>query len=373
MLRSGLAQALAVFALGIGSVLPGGLAVRAHAEAAIEIQQRAIEAEATEATTTLAVRVTNRGAQSAEEVIVYGTAPHGHRLKAASLLPTRDGERLIWPLGILKPGEVRELRMQWEQLPELNDVPLKCHLRVAYRLQAESVIDLPPKLVATKISIVVPESATLGVPVAVRIGVTNPNNRPARDVMLVATFAPGLTHALGKEIENSLGTIEAGQMRVIPLELIPTQYGELRGKIRVQVGAGAIAEKEFILPVRPAKISLNVSAPAQCPDRASALIGFTVQNTGAEASKRVRLVVQLPPGLGFSTASDGGAYVPDGNCAYWDMGELKPNEQRLVKLVVLAQGVGDQKITAVLSAEARETQSHSSAIQILGNPTGGRP
>lgn len=346
-----------------------GCPLSLRADAIIEVQQRIIETEDNDDTTTIAVRILNRTSQPADEVQVFAPTPRGYRLKAASILPARDAERYVWTVGALKAGEAREFRLQWEPLPDLADVPLKVSLRAVSRINTDSVIEAPARQHAARITIVAPENATVGVPATLRIGIANVNNRPARDVVLQASFATGLTHALGKELENPLGTIEPGQTRTIPLEVIPTQYGELRGKVRVQIGQGAVTEREFLIQARPTRLTLQVSAQAQVPLRSPTLVTFHVQNNASELNKRVRLVAQLPAGLGFASASDGGQHVADGNCIIWDVGDLKPNDQRSFKLVVMAQTAGEQKLTAIMSADARDAQSHSVSVQVQPSST----
>ncbi len=91
-----------------------------------------------------------------------------------------------------------------------------------------------------------------------------------------------------------------------------------------------------------------------------------VQNSSNEVKRRVRLVARLPTGIGFIGASDSGAYVEDGACVCWDIGDLKPGDKKTVRLDTQALTAGTQTITAIVSAEGRQSHSHSIAIQVQG-------
>ncbi len=225
MLRNRLTRALLLLAASFGcAVLPDFATCEPQRlQPGLTILQRLLESERHDETSLIEVKVVNPHAESLDEVVLYGIVPKGYRLRAATLVPTREKETLAWALGAFKGGETKELRLQWEPLPSSEDLPLECHLRAVYRGVADSAVVFPGKQVAAKITVSIPEPAAIGVPLQVRIGIANPNHAAARDVVLQATFAPGLSHALGKELENALGSIEAGQTRTVPLELIPTR------------------------------------------------------------------------------------------------------------------------------------------------------
>jgi hypothetical protein len=347
------------------SVRAGDGRESSRAEPAIEIKQRAIDSERSDESTIIEVRIINRSSQSVADVTLHGDEPNGYRLRAASAMPVRNQNQLVWALGTLRSGEERTLRLQWEMLPNVFDVPLKCALRASYRGLADSAAEFPAKRSSVRIDFALPETATVGVPLALRIDVLNTSGKPLRGVVLQASFADGLSHALGKELENALGTIEAGMTRTIPLELIPTRSGDLRGKVRLQLGAGAAAEREFVVRAVETGLALAVAVPPRCAWKEAAPLAFTIQNNGKDIKRRVRLVVRFAKGLGFVAASDGGASVADG-CAYWDLGDLKPGQSRLVRLDTEARMAGEQKITAVLSADGREAQTHSVLLQVEG-------
>jgi hypothetical protein len=335
-------------------------------ESSVEIRQRLIDTGMDDETTVIEVVVRNKGNLAVEDVSVRGPMPKGHHIRTATPPVDKNAIELKWSLDRLAAGEERKIRLQFAPAPDGAGADLKVELRVGFRGGAASVLQAPVKQLPPRFTIAVPATATVGVPAPVKIQIAN-GQRAVRGVVLQASLGAGLSHVGGRELENDLGPFEAGQTRAVRLETIPTKGGELRGKIRVRSEGSGWAEQEFTLSVREIGLAVSTSAPPAAEVKALVPLTMGVSNDGAEAARRVRLLVRLPSGL-IHESSPGGTYVADEHFVLFDLGDLKPGEKRAMRVTLKAALPGEQAVRAILSSEAGEPHANSVAIQV-GNGT----
>lgn len=341
------------------------------AESIIEIRQSLIDTGVNDETTSIDVVVRNNGKLPATEVVVRGPIPKDYVLRSAIPATDKRAADLQWTFDQIDAGETKRIRLQFAPSPGELASDLRVELRVDFRGSAASSIYAPMKQLPPRFAVLVPASCTVGVPAAVKIQI-NSGKRPARNVVLQASLGAGLSNVGGRELENDLGTFEAGQTRTIRLELIPTRGGELRGKIRVRSEGSAWAEQEFTLSVGQVGLTVSTSAPLVAELKSQLPVLIAVTNDGSEPAKRVRLLVRLPAGLIHDT-SPGGTYVAEDHFTLFDLGELKPGEKRAMRVTLKAAAVGVQTVRAILSSEAGEPRAHSVAIEVRDGTTGGVP
>ena len=134
---------------------------------------------------------------------------------------------------------------------------------LAFHRQGIPVFDYGNNLrqVALDLMVAQPEPGQIGVPVEMRITITNPGRTAARDVVLHSVLPEGLLHRAGHELENVLGTIEAGQSRTLHLTVTPKQVGDLNAQLKLQAKGMNAVEKAVLIRATPALLSLSVLAP----------------------------------------------------------------------------------------------------------------
>src|SRR5262249_53613129 len=145
-----------------------------------------------------------------------------------------------------------------------------------------------------------------------------------RDVAIRTLLAAGLAHPHGNDLESSVGVLEPGQVRTLPLEVRPTRGGELRTRVTVQARGVAPLVREVTLRVTDVRVVLQARGPAVLQQPLTGLFETTVRNDDAGVARQVSLTVQLPPGLTFVRAGGQGQYDPQTQSSHWELGDLRP-------------------------------------------------
>jgi hypothetical protein len=332
-----------------------------RSDSVVEIRQRLIDTGVEDDTTAIEVTIRNKSNAPVEDVVVRGPMPKGHDLRSSSPALDEKAAELQWSFQRLAGGEEKKIRLQFSPIASNAPTDLKVDLRVAFRGGATSVLETPAKQPPPRLSIAVPEIVNVGVPATIKVQVAPAEGRSARDLMLQANLGDGLSHVGGRELENELGAIEAGQTRVVRLEAIPTKAGELRGRIRVRGNGTAWTEREFTLVAHEIGLAVSTTAPPTCEVNAAVPITIGIRHDGNEVAKRVRLVIRPSQGL-VDVSAPSGNLVPDDRCILFDLGDLKPGERRAVRVTGRPDRPGELSLAVTLSSATYEPRAHAVSI-----------
>jgi uncharacterized repeat protein (TIGR01451 family) len=238
-------------------------------------------------------------------------------------------------------------------------------IEVAYQGRGQHSAEGSVRQPALELVVSSPEAAPVDSPVTIRITVTNTGKVAARDVVLQSTLADGLTHRAGNELENALGTLEAGQSRTLNLTVTPKKVGDLGARIKVAAKGAKGAEETARVKATPALLSLSVTAPPAVETNQPALFELVVGNDGPEARPGAELVVTLPKDVIFVRATDRGVYDPIARTVKWDLGSVGPGERRSVVWNGIAKGAGKHSFAASVSAGGKPHRDLTCPVKAL--------
>jgi uncharacterized repeat protein (TIGR01451 family) len=188
-----------------------------------------------------------------------------------------------------------------------------------------------------------PEAVQVGKPALFRVTVANTGQVPAhglevrdqipKGTQLLST-KPHASRGTSGEVIWELGTLKPGDEVSAEMEIMPVAEGELGSVATVRFNADASARTIATKP----ELVIKCAAASQVLIGDEVTMSITVSNPGSGVANNVVLKEQMPEGL----------HSPTGTDLEFQVGTLKPGEQRQIQLPVTAVRAG--RITNILRA-----------------------
>lgn len=188
----------------------------------------------------------------------------------------------------------------------------------------------------------------VGQEVPIRVTVTNTGSAPARDVMVYSILPDGVTtHMSNQRLLRSVGTLPPGAVKSMDFRLKPETSGKYTMWLTAHTRNREVSElKSFVIQARLAGLVLAKS-PLHHEDPLVRAFDITVRNNGDGTAENVTLVDYIPSMVKYESATPAGEIAEDR--LTWYLGDLKPNEYRLVNVRYRIQRSGK----ALSRSEAR--------------------
>jgi uncharacterized repeat protein (TIGR01451 family) len=311
------------------------------------------------------IHVRNSGKGVAEAVTVTDLLRPGVELVDADPSPARGDGHLCWCLGRMAGGQEQVVKVRLKRAMGNVEPSLMHTVEVSYHCRGQNNAEAKVRQPVLGLAVGPVEAAPIGTPATVRITVTNPGNFPVKDVMLQSVLSDGLTHPAGNDLENSMGTLEAGQTKTVNLTLTPKQVGDQTAKVKVHARGMKSVEEVARVKGTPALLSLSVTNPPAVEANRPALFEMVVGNDGPESRKAAELVITLPKDVIFVRATDRGTYDPVARTVKWDLGEVRPGERRSVVWNGIVKEPGKLTFGANLIAGGKEQKEIKSTVKAI--------
>jgi uncharacterized repeat protein (TIGR01451 family) len=213
-----------------------------------------------------------------------------------------------------------------------------------------------------------PDNGIVGVPITFQVTVTNPGTGPATNAVLTDSFDPGLEHeSKANPVELKIGTLEAGQNVTKTLNLTPRDVGRFFNRVTATADGNLSAKAEHPVTVQLARLAITMTGPKVRYVSKAANWDIQVSNPGDVPLTNVVVRDQLPPDLGFVSASEGGQ-PSDGQVA-WNIGTLQPREQKLLRVTTNCLRITEKALNvAVATADPGLQAQAEAAVEIRGLP-----
>ncbi len=311
--------------------------------------------------------IENVSAAAAHHVLVRDRLPRGveENIRAEPKITeqkkTKDGDiDLLWELGTLKPGEQKIIVLAVK--PKGNeDVQNRAYVqfehgqkvttRIAPRHighvpnvgHAASVPQTDPHIAkpSVRVKATAPSQALRYEAVSFHIEVANTGAAPLRNVVITDELPAGLEFVSGKPEPNAekpltwkLGDVPPYQIRHVEYQAISKQTGTFRNNAKVTAAGGVSATDSAGVTVGEAKLKISISGPSRRLVNRPVPYHITVSNLGSVPLTNMQVSDELPGGIEFVRASDGGR--KEGGFVRWSLGSLKPGELRSLLVVLRA-------------------------------------
>jgi uncharacterized repeat protein (TIGR01451 family) len=316
-------------------------------------------------TLTYELRVSNPGAASAENVVVTDTLPAGLTFANAAPAPQVSGQKLTWNLGSLAAGDSTTLTIM--ATAERTGTFVNPAAVAADDGLADQA-DATTKIVAAALMVekTAPAEVLICEMIDYEIVITNTGNADATNVVLDETLPEGLLTESGKRrVTSRIDTLAAGESRTVRFRAEPQKPGTFVNTANVTADRGLEASDSATTIVRQPVLEITKVAPATRLVNQTVTYTITVKNTGDGPAKDTVLTDDLPNGVTFISADNGG--MASGGRIVWTLGTLQPGDSRTVEAVVRANRIGT--LTNTVNAKAHCTEDSAVAVtEITGIP-----
>ncbi len=298
----------------------------------------------------------NAGTVAVFNVRVDDEIPAGARFLNADPRPEVHGDRLTWNLGRLDVGAERRINVT---IQPVGEGELTAGATVTFSASSSlKTLIIRPKLALT---VTGPEGMQVGDPVEFQVRVTNVGTGPAMNVVLHDSLPAGLWHNQGHRIDADLGTLAPGETKIVPLQTTAVKAGPQVNETLVTAADGLKASAQCRVLVTEAILSLRTTGPKRRYLNREAQFNLELANAGSAPAADVLVTDQLPEGLEFVAASEGGVHDPTTRTVSWKVDTVAPAQKRSLWVKVLAKAPGDLVTrAAVQSPRGRELHAEAS-------------
>lgn len=286
------------------------------------------------------------------------------------------GTEMYWEVGDLPPGKSQTVEMTFTPAADAKKVSGTAYVSFEYGAKVETSLD-KAKLTVKKTA--TPEVA-VGELVTVRVEVTNPGQVAIPKVKLVEYAAPqdvefrGDDGAVRSDQQDGyrawdLGTLAAGQTKVVQYQLLTRKAGECKSASAVtsEVTPEPVQASSLTKVLQPALKLEFTGVPTAAP-KSPAVYKAVVRNVGTLPLTDVKLVIDVPEELEVKRRTNG-AKVGGGRQA-WTIPRLPAGEAQEFNLeCVPTAGVSGKKLLKASVQDGRgmvQVQTGEAATEFVG-------
>lgn len=268
---------------------------------------------------TYSVSIVNQGVNEASDVFVAVNVPEHAELSNVSgttgdANATNEAgvQRIVWKLDRIA-GRGQE-KLTLELVPQSSEpIKLDVEWTMAPPMTTTELEVLEPKLA---MSLKGPKEVLYGATAVYQIIVSNPGTGDAEDVVVDLVSADG-----GASDAKKLGTITAGQQKIIEVSMTASQAGPMNMNFAGRSGTLTAEVHEEVL-VRRANLELAMEGPQLVFAGSEATYTIQVTNSGDAPAENVQLGSLLPDGSEYLGGITGAK--PKSNQLVWSAGTLAP-------------------------------------------------
>ncbi len=295
---------------------------------------------------TYTVLLANQGVTEATDVFLAIDLPANVELADvngtagdANMDNASQGQRLVWKLDRIA-GRGQE-KLTLEVVPQTADpIALNVEWTQAPPRVSAQVEVLEPKLA---MELKGPKDVLYGQTAVYQIIVSNPGTGDVEGVVVDL-----ISDDADPSDAKPLGTIAAGQQKVIEVSMTASQAGPMAMHFAAKSGA-LVAEAREEVMVRRANLELNVAGPQLVFAGADATYKVVVTNTGDAPAEDVHLGTLLPEGSEYLGGLSG--VQPKSSQLVWSAGNLAPGKSAEFEFSVLMNTAGTFDIEVQTKAD----------------------
>ena len=226
-------------------------------------------------------------------------------------LASGNGEPFIWQLSRLEAHSKEQLVLK---LVPRDSRPFDLAVQWTFSpVASRAMVEVKePKLT---MSLAGPKEVQYGQTKLYKLSLTNPGTGDAENVVL---FLSPVDNAGGAPTRHDLGTIRAGDSKLVEVELTARQAGTLQMKAAAMADGNLRAEVAEEIIVHRAGLKLLVAGPDSKYTGTAATFKIQVKNPGNATAENVTLAAMLPVGAKY-ISSTGGQFLSDQNKVAWSM------------------------------------------------------
>lgn len=258
---------------------------------------------------------------------------------------TKDGptQNVVWMIEQIDPQKEERLRLKL--IPrESKPIELAVQYTVLSPVNETKIEVREPKLA---IRVEGPAQARFGRAELYRLEIANTGTGEADNVVL--SLLP-LGTGQKTPAKQNLGSIPAGEKRVVEVELLPRQTGDLQIQMEVTADGGIRSQLEHVVTVVRPALEVAVEGPALQFVNQDDRYHIIVRNPGTAPAENVRIQVTCPESLepDLTAIKDG---KPVGDVLEWVVTSLPPGKETVIEIPCHFVGTGDARLIVQATSE----------------------
>lgn len=316
----------------------------------LTIQKKAPESAVVGVSHEYKILVSNEGDSPAFDVIVeddLGLAAEYISSRPVAEYNQSNGQ-LSWNFPELAPRETREITVR---IKPTGEGTLDGVATVRFKAQVRSATVIKsPKL---ELELNGPAEVKVGDEVRLEFAIHNRGTGDASDVVLRSVLPPGLRHPEGGDLEYEIETLRAGASEVVDLTVVAAEPGDqIRMSAELTSSGVQVTTSHTDVKVIGAQLSVERLGPEKrFVGRTAQFQNIITNETNFEATNAF-VIEQVPEGMRFISASNGGAYNPDTRRIRWDIARLAPGKQTVLEVELAAETAGEMESMVEISEAA---------------------
>ncbi|HKD36334.1 MAG TPA: hypothetical protein VKB78_06020, partial [Pirellulales bacterium] len=212
-------------------------------------------------------------------------------------------------------------------------------------IASQTVVDVQePKL---NMTIAGPDEVVFGQSKVYRLTIANPGTGDAENV--VVQLDP-IGNSTAPPTRHPIGTIRAGDSKVVELELTARQTGSVSIRASATAEPGLTAEAAQDVLVRRAAVALSVEGAKSRFAGTPAAYAIKITNSGNATAENVHISATLPAGAKFISASSGGQLKAEQGKVVWSLPPLHAGGDTAIELKCALANPGPNRLQVASSA-----------------------
>ena len=326
----------------------------------LSIQKRAPDTATVGVSHEYTIVVSNEGDSAAYDVIVDDELGNGAKLENSR--PTADFDRvsgkLSWTIRELAPHAKQEILVR---ITPTGEGTLDGIATVRFKAQVKSAtVITAPKL---SLEVTGPNEVKVGDDVQLRYVISNNGSGDANQVILRSVLPPGLKHSEGGDLEYEIENLPAGDRKEIDLTVVAAEPGRIRTVSEV-TASGVSADKATTdIDIIGSQLTIQRLGPERrFVGRRAKFQNIVANETNFEATDAI-VTEEVPEGMRFISADNGGEYNPQTGHIRWELARLAPGKQIVLEVELEAESAGQrQTVVEVLENAGFRSQATENTV-----------
>jgi uncharacterized repeat protein (TIGR01451 family) len=310
------------------------------------------------------VNILNSGEVAAEDLVVFVSLPEW--AEVAGTEPGGVGSQtpgtVRWNVGRLEANGRRRLTLR---IVPRQTRPFDLAVRWDYKpVASQAMIEVQePKL---ELRLEGPREVLFGKKETYRLKLSNAGNGAAENVAVMMLPLGGSENL---PATHKVGSLSAGEEKVLEVELTARQAGNLTIQVDVRADSGVHAELAEKVLVRKADLAIEVEGPKVQYVGAATTYVIYVRNPGTAPAKNVKLTAVLPAGVKYVSGIEGAALDSSGSKLDWNVDAIGPEGQQsfVLKCRMGAAGAGTVQVSAAGEDELVASAAAVTRIEAAAN------
>lgn len=329
----------------------------------LSIQKRAPDTATVGVSHEYTIVVSNEGESTAYDVVVDDELGNGARLENSK--PTADFDRvsgkLSWTIPELAPHARQEITVKITPTGEgtLDGIAT---VRFKAQVKSETVITAP-KLT---LEVTGPNEVKVGDEVQLHYVIKNSGSGDASQVILRSVLPPGLKHSEGGDLEYEIEKLRAGDQEEIDLTVVAAEPGRIRTVSEVTTSGVSADKATTDIDIIGSQLTIQRLGPERrFVGRTAKFQNIISNETNFEATNAV-VSEEVPEGMRFISADNGGEYNPQNGRVHWAIPRLAPDKQIVLEIELEAEKAGPQQsvVEVVESAGFRSQAKENTVVTV---------